>query len=191
MGRVCGICGGQIGWKAFRCIDGAVCKDCYRIVSNHYTTAITKMTLEELKQSYQRNSRPIELGKDGFHATRKIGTFLLVDDERKKFCILSSWRLSGKYAPPEVFPFDELMDFRLVSDPAFTEDQLADFAAARDSKETLRRLSVQLTLKHGASRELIVFHTPIRVSSRAFRQSWKLTEELLYGLRTITRISTE
>ena len=35
MARMCDLCGKKTGWRAFHCQDGVICKDCYKIVSNH------------------------------------------------------------------------------------------------------------------------------------------------------------
>ena len=48
MARMCDLCGKKTGWRAFHCQDGVICKDCYKIVSNHYTTTVTGKTLAVL-----------------------------------------------------------------------------------------------------------------------------------------------
>ena len=86
MAKTCDLCGGTIKWKAFRCADGIVCKHCYAIVSNQFTKTIIQSSIEELKETYEENVKPMELGEDGFAMTRKIGTFLVL-----LFKLLEEW----------------------------------------------------------------------------------------------------
>ena len=55
MEKNCDICGEKLGFRnQFRCLDGAVCKRCYRAVSGNYKVTIAKTPLSELKQRYLR-----------------------------------------------------------------------------------------------------------------------------------------
>ena len=58
MAKTCDICGGKTGWRSFRCQDGVVCRNCYLIVSSGYTTTIAKLTLDDLKRIYVKNTLP-------------------------------------------------------------------------------------------------------------------------------------
>ncbi|MBQ6207705.1 MAG: DUF4428 domain-containing protein [Oscillospiraceae bacterium] len=61
MKQLCDICGGTTGFRnRFRCQDGVICKNCYRIVSGVYTTTVAKLTLAELKRRYIRNTEALE-----------------------------------------------------------------------------------------------------------------------------------
>ena len=53
MTKTCDICGENLSFmNQFRCLDGAVCKRCYRIVSGNYQATIAKTPLSELKKRY-------------------------------------------------------------------------------------------------------------------------------------------
>lgn len=57
MAGVCDICGGKTGFRnQFRCQDGVICKNCYQIVTNNFSSTITKLTLRELKEVYVKNA---------------------------------------------------------------------------------------------------------------------------------------
>jgi len=58
MPKTCDICGGKAKFPSFRCQDGVVCKNCYLVVSNGYTSTIAKATLDELKRLYIKNTLP-------------------------------------------------------------------------------------------------------------------------------------
>ena len=84
MSRTCDICGGKIGLKAFHCQDGKICKRCYQIVSNNFTSTIIQKSLSELRAIYDQNAAPIDLGDDGFQITAKVDNVLLIDEKKWK-----------------------------------------------------------------------------------------------------------
>ena len=188
MAGTCDICGNKTGFlNQFRCQDGILCKDCYKIVSNHYSSTIAGSSLAELKKIHARNSRPIELGEDGFCITKKIGTFLLLDQKNHKFCLLSNQQITGTYTRPEIFRFEQLERYELLSEPALTFGQLAALPASKNAKKTvIRKLAVQLHLTNGLSREILIIPSSMRVSSLAFRQGLKSAEEIMNAFKTQT-----
>lgn len=186
MVKTCDICGGKTGlFQTFRCQDGVICKNCYRIVSGNYATTITKMTLTELKKLYIKNAQPLDMGEGGFQTTRKIGAFLLLDEKNHKFCILNNQKLTGRNTRPEVFPYAALERFQLVSEPKLSPERLFALASEKDSTEVIQRLAVRLQLKGTGVREITIIPTPVRTSSFAFRQSCKVAEEILDCLASI------
>lgn len=179
MARTCDLCGGKIGWKAFRCQDGAVCKRCYRIVSGSFAAPITGLTLQELKRRYVRSAQPLDLGPDGFSVTKKVGVFLLLDEERGKFCLPNHQRSAGIPGRPEIYGKAELLSASLSSRPALSREALDALARERREGAVVERLSVELRLREERTREIVVIPTPVRGSSFAFRQGLKTAEEIL------------
>lgn len=180
MAGTCDICGGKIGFlNSFRCQDGTICKNCYRIVSNNYTSTITKSTLLELKKVYIKNAPPVDLGEDGFQPTKKIGTFLLLDEERRKFCLLSNRNLTKEYARPEIYRYDDLTSFRVVSEPSFTLEDLDGLSKVKSGNTVVGKLAVRLRLKGTGTRDIVVIPTPVRGSSFAFRQAYRALQEVM------------
>ncbi len=58
MSKTCDLCGGPIGViRKFRCLDGVICKDCYRLVSGNYTDTVAGKSLEDLKRIYVQTVR--------------------------------------------------------------------------------------------------------------------------------------
>lgn len=178
MAKSCDICGGKIGWKAFHCQDGRLCKKCYCVVSNHFTAIITHHTLQELRALYEKNTASIELGEDGFQTTRKIGTVLLLDEGRKKFCIPSNRSITKTYARPEVFSYDELCGYKLMTDPALPPEKLAGIAADRNSMAVVRKLWIRLRLANDNTKDLVIVPSPVRCSSYAFRKSYQIAMDV-------------
>lgn len=179
MARTCDLCGGKIGWKAFHCQDGAVCKRCYRMVSGNFAAPITGLTLQELKRRYVRSAQPLNLGPDGFSVTKKAGVFLLLDEEREKFCLPNHRRNRDDTARPEIYGKAELLSACLSSRPALTREELDALARERREGAVVERLSVVLRLQGERTREIAVIPTPVRGSSFAFRQGLKTAEEIL------------
>lgn len=182
MARICDICGGTIGFKAFHCLDGMLCKNCYRIVSNQFTTTITGSTLLDLKMTYIKNAAPIDLGSGGFRITKKIGTFLFLDEQHKKFCIPSNQKITGQYTRPKIYRFGELSSYKLVADPPMPPEKLATLSENKRNSVIVKKLCVRLRMKNGNTRDVVVIPSPVRSSSYAFRKSYQIAMDLLRDL---------
>lgn len=186
MAGVCDICGGKIGFRnTFRCQDGVICKNCYRIVSNNFSSTITKSTLLDLKKNYIRNAQPLDIGADGFQTTKKLGSFLLLDEKNHKFCLLSNRNLTKKYSRPEIYRYEELEAVALVSQPDFTEQKLEALTRERHGKTVVEKLTVRIHLKNGQVRDIVVIPTPVRAGGFAFRQSYRAANEILQVFQQI------
>ena len=183
MAGTCGLCGGKTGFlNRFRCQDGAVCKNCYRIVSGNYSDTIARKTLKELKRIYVQNARPLDLGEGGFEVTRRIAPYVLLDEKHGKFCALNNRKLTGQSVRPEIFTREQLKDAHLISEPDYSPERLAELAAERKESEIIRRLCVRVELKDGKKREIVVIPTPVRSSSLAFRKGYQAAEKVRKGL---------
>ena len=166
MAGVCDICGKSTGRRVFRCTDGKVCRDCYEIVSNHFTSTITKSTLAELKERYAENAAPLDLAENGFHISYKIGTFLLLDEQNQKFCILSNRAVTGVYARPEIFSYDALEEFLTLT-------------AKRRSKTVIKNLRIRLKTRDSKDRDLVLLPGAAKASGPACRQAGKYAKEIV------------
>lgn len=188
MSKTCDLCGVKTGlFGSFRCQDGVVCKQCYRIVSRQYAETISGMTLLELKKRYVQNAQPLDLGGDGFQPTRRIGSYLLLDETGGKLCLLNNQKLSGGNGRPEIYPCAALESVRLRSEPELSPERLSALAGEKRGGLTVQKLAVRLRLKDVGTREIVVIPTPVRTSSFAFRQAWKVAGELLDCLTPLCR----
>lgn len=185
MTRTCDICENKIGLKAFRCQDGKICKKCYGIVSNGFTDTITGKTLAELMEIYQKNNKPIDLGEDGFYITRKVGTFLLLDERNKKFCIPGNPTVSKEYSRPEIYYFKELKGYRLVSNPEMSPEELVALKDDKESSRVIKSLKIQMKIENVGIRDLMILSTPVRSSSYAFRQAYQKAMDVMKEFREI------
>ena len=189
MAKTCDICGGKVGFRSFRCMDGVVCKNCYRIVSGNYASTIAGLSLKELKRRYIQNAQPLNMGEDGFAITRKIGVFLLLDEKNRKLCIPNNRKITKGSTRPEIYPFAALEGVELVSDPARPLEELTALAADKNQELVIRLLAIRLHLQGAGTREIVLIPTPVRTSSFAFRQSVKLAQEILECLQRILTVS--
>ncbi len=185
MAKICDICGGKIKFRSFRCQDGTICKKCYPIVSNRFTSIITGKTITELRQIYEKNAAPIDLGEDGFQVTRKVGTVLLLDEQRKKFCIPSNWNITKSYTRPEVFSYSQLVGYKLVTEPSMQPEELAVLFGDKKSNVVIKHLAVCLRLTDGSIRELTIIPSAVRASSYAFQKSYQIAMNLFPELDMI------
>ncbi|MBP3700331.1 MAG: DUF4428 domain-containing protein [Lachnospiraceae bacterium] len=187
MAKVCDICGNKTGWRSFHCQDGVICKECYKIVSNHFTTIITQKTLAELQDTYETNAVPMDLGADGFVVSKSIGAYLLVDETHHKFCLPSNRNITKQYAPPEIFTFDKLDGYMLACEPALSYEQLAALAENRKESVTVQRMTLRLRITGAGVKEIVLIPSPVRSSSYAFRKSFAAAKEILKELDYIDR----
>lgn len=185
MAKYCDICETKIKFKGFRCKDGIVCKKCYGIVSNHYTDIIAKKTISELKGIYSVNTQPIEIGQDGFETTQKVGTFFLMDNNSKKFCILGNPTVNKKYNRPEVYGFGELEGYRLSSDPELSPEELVELKEDKKNGRIIKNLKIQIRIKEKDIKDVFIISTPVRSSSYAFRKSYSLAMDMMRKLDEI------
>ena len=179
MAGVCDICGKSTGRRVFRCTDGKVCRDCYEIVSNHFTSTITKSTLAELKERYAENAAPLDLGENGFHISYKIGTFLLLDEQNQKFCILSNRAVTGVYARPEIFSYDALEEYEFLCEPEVTMEEFLTLTAKRRSKTVIKNLRIRLKTRDSKDRDLVLLPGAAKPSGPACRQAGKYAKEIV------------
>lgn len=185
MAKTCDICGNKIGWKKFRCQDGVICKECYAKVSNNFTTTIVGKTLAELKKTYQINDTPIDLGEGGFQITRKVKTFLLVDEINKKFCIPGNPTVNKEYSRPEVYRYEDLQGYKLACEPELSPEELTALKEDKKNMRVIKKLKVRLRIRGVGIRDIMIISTPVRSSTYAFRQSYQIAIDLMKELDDI------
>lgn len=178
MAGICELCGKTIGFKAFRCTDGKICKNCYEIVSNHFTDTITKATLTELKERYEENSRPLDLGEDGFQISYKVGTFLLLDEKNKKFCVLSNRAVTGNYARPEIFSYEALEGYEFIVSPGMTMEECLGLTSPRFQKQMIKDMRIRLKIRGTDGKDLVLLPGTVKVGGPAYRQACKYAREI-------------
>lgn len=185
MAKECDICGGRIGLKGFHCQDGVVCKKCYAVVSNGFTETITKKTLAELKEAYRINTVPIDMGEGGFQTTRRVKTFLLIDERNRKFCIPGNPSVTKKYSRPEIYNYKELEGYKLTCEPELSPEELTYLKENKKAIKVIKKVRVRMRLRGKGIRDIMIISTPVRSSSFAFRQSYGIAMDIIKELDDI------
>lgn len=185
MAKTCDICGNKTGWKGFRCQNGVVCKKCYAVVSNGFTGTITKKTLAELKKTYEMNRGPIDMGEGGFETSRRVKTFLLIDERNRKFCIPGNPTVTKEYSRPEIYRYEKLQGYKLVCEPELSPEELANLKEDKKNMKVIKKLKVRLRICGQGIRDITVVASPVRSSSFAFRQSYQIAMDILKELDDI------
>lgn len=125
------------------------------------------------------------MGQDGFLTTRKVGTFLLLDEEHWKFYLPSNRGITGQYSQPEVFSYEALQGYKLVSAPQISPEQLATLSKEKKQSVVVRSLTIQLRISGVGVKEIVVILTPVRTSSFAFRRAYRTAQELMNALESL------
>lgn len=185
MAKICDICGGKIGIKGFHCLDGVICKKCYAVASNGFTGTITKKTLEEVKQIYQANVTPVDLGEGGFETTRRVKSLLLIDERQRKFCISGNPTVSGEYSRPEIYRYEDLEGYKLASEPEMSPEELVGLKEDKKTVKVIKGIKVRLKIRGAGIRDIPIVASPVRSSSFAFRQSYRIAMDIMNELDEI------
>lgn len=188
MSKNCSICNKKLGWKKFRCVDGVVCADCYKIVSNQYTSKIIDKELWELLEIYNNNLKElnsINLGNDGFFTTKKIGTFLMLDEERKKICIPCNFHITKKFSNVQIIPYKSLKGYKLITEPNISFNELMDFYNNPKKQQIINYMCIRLLLDNSTTQDIVILSKSVRTSSFAFRKGYKIANNILQNLDEI------
>lgn len=185
MAGVCDICGRKLGFRRFRCQDGVICKECYAVVSNYFTDTIIGKSIDDLRKKYETNKTPINMGEDGFQTTQKVGTFLLLDEERRKFCLPGNPTVGGKYSRPQIYDYDELLRYEFITRPEFSDRDLEVMKYDRRNGKTVESILVRLQLKREGTRDIAVLTAPVKSSGYAFRKAYSMARKLTMALDEI------
>lgn len=188
MSKNCSICNKKLGWKKFRCVDGVVCADCYKIVSNQYTSKIIDKELWELLEIYNNNLKElnsINLGNDGFFTTKKIGTFLMLDEERKKICIPCNFHITKKFSNVQIIPYKSLKGYKLITEPNISFNELMDFYNNPKKQQIINYMCIRLLLDNSTTQDIVILPKSVRTSSFAFRKGYKIANNILQNLDEI------
>ena len=183
MGQVCGICGGKAGFGSFRCRDGKICRKCYEVVSNQFTRTISEMSLEDLKADYERNKAPIDW--KGFKATASYGTFLAVDENSRQILLGGNYRVTKEYSRPELLAMDDLENWRVVTKPALKEGDLKNLMERCRKRGRVDYLSIEIYLKDGSRREILVVPAPIKAQGYAFIYAFEMMTKMSDALAAV------
>lgn len=185
MRKVCDICGKKTGFMIFHCKDAMICKSCYKVVSHNFTTTIVNKTLSELKNIYAENSSPIDIGEDGFSISKKISTFLLIDEIHQKFCVPSNYNITKQYNKPKIYRFCDIDNYEIICNPMLSLEELNELTKNRKSNTIINHLSIRLHLTDSSTHDIIIIPKSVRSFSFAFRYAYCIAVDIIKELENI------
>lgn len=106
----CSLCRNEIGFmQRLHTLDGYdICFTCYKRLVNPVEIKSSTLTLEQIKDYLQQNIRNSVEIKD-FHTTRKIGDYLQIDEEQKKWLIIPDTNIV-----PYIHSYSDIVSFELI-----------------------------------------------------------------------------
>lgn len=110
---ICCICGINDG--KHKILDGYVCKECLRLCGGFYpvTKPLKTARKEDIQFAIDENKNNQEL-INKFICTKKIGTYLEVDETNKLLLIPDG--LYGKKINPKVYGYQDILEYELLED---------------------------------------------------------------------------
>ncbi|BDR57719.1 DUF4428 domain-containing protein [Xylocopilactobacillus apicola] len=168
MKQDCVICGQPLGFMKFKCRDGAVCKKCYRIVSQEYTQTIVDRDTSDLLAIFEKyKSQP------DFDITRRINQYLLFDDPHQLICLPNNRKYSDAKLPPEFFSYRSLKSCSLVQDTIEIKGKVR------------KNLELKLSFDDSIERKIVLIKKPIEVNSSIYQSMNKVANQIINNLAKI------
>ncbi|MBW8350731.1 SHOCT domain-containing protein [Bacillus sp. IITD106] len=111
---MCAVCDKETGLNRYRIADKKwICPSCFKEAGFNLSTNTKKMTVENVHSAIQaKKDNANELAN--FNPTKKIGSFVEFDDDKKQWLILSSFL--GKRNKSTVYNYSDIIDFELLED---------------------------------------------------------------------------
>lgn len=114
MKKTCSVCGDVCGWSKIRIKDNEwICPKCFTKAGITASIPIREISAEEIKHFINLNKINAEK-LAAFTATKAIGNYLRVDENKKQWYIPDG--LFGKTKNPKIHSYDEVLDYELLED---------------------------------------------------------------------------
>lgn len=111
---ICAVCGRESKLNNFELADKQfICGKCFRKCGFNTIVPISKMTLEDIKNAISAQHSSVE-ELNSFTPTKKIGTFIEIDDNKKQWLIPDGFL--GKKKNPKIYDYSDIVDFELLED---------------------------------------------------------------------------
>ncbi|MGI6752673.1 MAG: SHOCT domain-containing protein [Anaerovoracaceae bacterium] len=110
----CAICNKQVGLHRFQIANKEwICPECFKKCGFTAVTPIRTMTASQVQAALQEKKKSANALKT-FVATKKVGTFLEIDEKEKQWLIPDG--LLGGKKHPNIYNFTDIIDFELLED---------------------------------------------------------------------------
>lgn len=110
----CAICNKKIGLNRFQIVNKEwICPECLKKCGFTAMTPIKMMTISQIHAAMEKKEKSAVALKT-FVVTKKIGSFLEVDENKKQWLIPDG--LFGGKKNPQIYNFTDIVDFELLED---------------------------------------------------------------------------
>ncbi|GAA0177046.1 hypothetical protein SH2C18_03420 [Clostridium sediminicola] len=196
---VCSHCEKEISSKKYKIIDGWICSDCLKMCNPRIVLELKKLSLSDVRKRMEIE----KIQKEkllSFNATKKIGTYIEIDEDNKQWLIYEV--ISGRMKNPIIFNYEDIISFELIEDGesiikgglggaavgAFlcggVGAILGGITGKRKQKKVVNSLKIKITVNN-ISKPTIYFDmvkTKMKTSSFIYKSIYKETQEILSTL---------
>lgn len=110
----CSVCNKEVGLNRFQIANKEwICPDCLKKCGFNAATPIRKMTVDDIKAAMNTQAANAEEFSN-FNATKKVGTLIEFDDNKKQWLIPDGFL--GKKKNPKIYSYSDIVDFELLED---------------------------------------------------------------------------
>ena len=176
----CDICGTKLGFKKFKYDGGFICKDCYEKASRQYTQTIRHMTLEEIRPLCEVSEK--KSGPD-FETSRRVGNYLLFDDNHHRICVPNNRAVVRDYREPEFYLYKDIRGAEFDAGPGLTSVKADQAEASILEKQKIPYLNISIIGASGrVNGKVPVIGSPVRTKSFAYSQAFKFAQRAATAL---------
>lgn len=187
MAKSCDICQASLGFFKFRYAEGFLCKTCYKAASRNYRETICQKSYSEIAEIC-RQEKIEQKAEDLFEVTNRIGDFLLLDKKNLKFCLVNNPRVMKEYKKPEIYEYQDFVDFKIICKPEVSFEELEKMQLDKNCEQVIQSLCISLFLKKEfGKKEIKIISTPMRVKSYAFQRSFIFAKRIAEELNKIKK----
>jgi len=185
--------------------DGRICKECFHEFKDipNFITKITKTTKSELLSYKKEQECSAELNNK-FNVTKRIGTYVEFDQERKQFRIMPT--IGFTKSIPKVYNCDDIIEYELLEDGiSVTSGGLGRAAAGgilfggvgaivggvtgkKKTRSEIENFKIKLTLNNFQSPTVyieLLNKKKIKTNSNKYKEMYEKAQEILSTLAVI------
>lgn len=199
----CSVCKKEVGLNRFQIANKEwICPDCFKKCGFNAATPIRKMTINDINAAMSAHAANAE-ELSSFNATKKVGTFIEFDDNKKQWLIPDGFM--GKKKNPKIYNYSDIVDFELLEDgETITKGGLGRAVAGgllfggvgavvggvtggKKSKSVCNSLKIKITVRNMNNPVIYInfLTAPAKKDSFTYKTMYKSAQECLSVLQLI------
>ncbi|TDW25517.1 hypothetical protein EDD63_10444 [Breznakia blatticola] len=172
----CEFCREQLKFRKFRFKDGYACKKCYAILTNQFKTTIRNRSKTELYSIYASNKNQSYDPFKEFNVTKKIGNYILIDEDKQRFCVPNNINVVKSSEKPELYDINHCHSFSIETKPKSNLFELEKQMKEKSSK-IINEIAVIFEFENQL-RKIIILNNSVRISSFAFKKTFDFAKKI-------------